>query len=478
MTASSITRRTALGAFGAAALGYAVFGPRTLRDVPSGRVVLDYWDKWTGHEGAAMEAVVDEFNASQDRIFVRYFAISGIEQKAMVAIAGGGPPDILGLWDFSIPAFSESGAILPIDRLWEAYGSDIRKTMPNPDPRTPDLLAPERFAAPALRLVEYGGLRWGAHTSCSSMAMYYNRALFREHGLDPSRPPRTIAELDEASQHLDAFDANGEVRRAGFLQREPGWWDWIWGYFFGERLLSPDGRIATANAPRNVRAYQWVRSYPERLGATRLLQFKSGFGGYNSVQQPLLAERVAMCLHGPYLASVIGTFRPDFDYAAAAFPVEESLYDPDRPMALIESDILCVPTGSAHPREAMEFVAYTQRQAALESIARIHAKPTPLVDVSPDFVRTHPNRWIALHNRLLHSDRAFPKPVTRIWPQYEAEFITHMGSLWSLDETAAEALDAINARGQTALDAEADRAARRYGGVPLVERAPRVEGQG
>ena len=36
----------------------------------NGRLVIQYWEKWTGFEGEAMQDVVDAFNASQDRIWV------------------------------------------------------------------------------------------------------------------------------------------------------------------------------------------------------------------------------------------------------------------------------------------------------------------------------------------------------------------------------------------------------------------------
>src|ERR1022692_4759598 len=32
------------------------------------RVTVDYWEKWSGFEADAMQAVVDDFNRSQDRI--------------------------------------------------------------------------------------------------------------------------------------------------------------------------------------------------------------------------------------------------------------------------------------------------------------------------------------------------------------------------------------------------------------------------
>ncbi|HCD29556.1 MAG TPA: hypothetical protein DEQ73_03035, partial [Phycisphaerales bacterium] len=100
---TSITRRAALGAFGAAAAGYAFLGGTRRNDMPAGRIVLDYWEKWTGHEAAAMQTVVDAFNASQDRWWVNYLSVSGLDRKAKIAIAAEDPPDLLGLWHRNIP---------------------------------------------------------------------------------------------------------------------------------------------------------------------------------------------------------------------------------------------------------------------------------------------------------------------------------------------------------------------------------------
>src|SRR5262245_48566133 len=63
-----------------------------------GRIRLEYWDKWSGFEMEAMRAVVNDFNASQQRIFVDFVSVSGISQKTLIATAGGHPPDIAGVW--------------------------------------------------------------------------------------------------------------------------------------------------------------------------------------------------------------------------------------------------------------------------------------------------------------------------------------------------------------------------------------------
>jgi ABC-type glycerol-3-phosphate transport system substrate-binding protein len=452
-----ITRRAAIGAMAAAGAGFAVFGPRRAGDVPAGRVVVDYWEKWTGQEGEAMRRIVDRYNAGQERVFVRYFSMSAIDQKAMVSIAGDDPPDLVGLWNFSLPQFVESRAVIPLTELDAAYGGEISRTLE------------ARFGAPAdfrIRREQYTDAAWemmfhpnsrngvmgGAVNTCSTMALYYDRALFRAVGLDPDNPPRTIAELDDAAERLTTRRADGSVERSGFLHREPGWWNWLWGYYFGGSLYDQAAERATASAPENVRGFEWVQSYPEKYGSQRLVQFQSGFGGYNSLQQPLLSGKVAMALHGPFLANVIARFRPEMDYGAAPFPQDESVYDPERPIALVESDVLCVPRGCRHPREAYEFLTFTQLPENVELLAIAHAKPSPLARPSAGFAAMHPNRAIAMHNRLMASPRAFPKPPTRAWPQYEAEFNAEIGTLWELKRPAAAVLADIERRAQDAID--------------------------
>lgn len=460
---ASMGRRGAIGLMAAGAVGYALLGPKGARQAPRGRVVIDYWEKWTGQEGLAMERLVDAFNASQDRIWVRYFSMAAVDQKAAIAIAAGDPPDLLGLWNFSIPSFSATNAIQPLDGLIEAHGAAIARRFAERYGDRGFPIVAERYAEPAWDLVNVGGRLWGVVNTCSSMALVYDRGAFRAAGLDPDAPPRTIEELDAASERLTTYDGAGKLVRAGFHHREPGWWNWIWGYWFGGHLIDRDTGDPTATDPRNVAGYEWVQGYPERYGASRLISFQSGFGNYNSAQQPLLAGKVAMALHGPFLANVVKTFAPAFDYGSAPFPVAASVYDPEAPIGLLESDMLCIPAGARHPEEALEFIAFTQRTESVEALAIRHAKPSPLARDSAEFERRHPHRWIGVHNKIVRSARAFPKPPTIVWPQYEDEFNAAIGAFWQLERPASEILSSIQARAEGFTEAARRRRGKRGG---------------
>ena len=64
---------------------------------PEGRVRVTSWEKWTGMEKEAMEAVIQDLNRSQSGIWVEYPSVSRYQHKTLIATAGGDPPDIAGL---------------------------------------------------------------------------------------------------------------------------------------------------------------------------------------------------------------------------------------------------------------------------------------------------------------------------------------------------------------------------------------------
>lgn len=454
-----VSRRVALGALGAGAAGFILFGPRGAKEDSHGRVVLDYWEKWTGHEMKAMQSVVDDFNSSQQRIFVRYFVTSNIGQKALIAIAGGSPPDIVGLWNFNIPAYAASGAILPLDDLAAKVGMSL-----------------DQYLRGVRRVMTFRGRdgqeHWyGVVNTAGTLAMYYNKAVFREAGLDPDRPPRTIEELDAAHRAITKRHADGSLARVGFLHTEPGWWSWLWGYHHGGTVYDETSGRATVDSAENIAAYRWLHSYPAGLGtaadpsrgAKLIEQFRQGFGNYNTPQNAFLSGKVAMVIQGPWLANMVEAFAKDLDYGVAPFPVAASAYREGEPVALVDTDVLCIPRGARNPEASMEFIAFTQRQEMTERLALAHCKICPLLKPTDEFVRKHPNRGLLVHNALADSPRAFVVPKTRAWPEFKDDFDANVQKVWRMEVDPEGMLGGLQKRAQGYIDRSVEQERRRYG---------------
>ncbi len=56
----------------------------------------------------------------------------------------------------------------------------------------------------------------GMPFNSSTILLYYNKDAFREAGIDPDKPPKTIAQMAEYAKRLVVQDANGKVGRYGF----------------------------------------------------------------------------------------------------------------------------------------------------------------------------------------------------------------------------------------------------------------------
>lgn len=422
---SNIRAALALGAAAALLLSGCGDGER----VSDGRVVVRYWDKWSGLEAQAMRDVVDDFNASQDRIFVEFSSVSQINRRLMLAIGGGNPPDVAGLFGNTLPVYAENNALTPLDRMAEEAG-----------------IRGDGYIDVFWKICHHRGHLWGLPSAPASLALVWNKKLFREAGLDPDRPPASIAELEEFNDRLARRTDDGRLAGAGLLPSEPGWWPAIWGWWFGGDLW--DGEMITADSEENVAAMEWIASYPQRFGARDLLSFYDGFGNFASPQNAFFTGRVAMVLQGPWIYTFIEDYAPeDFEWGVAAFPSA----DPEElgEVTLVETDVLVIPAGAKHPQEAFEFIRYVNSRGPMEKLCIGQRKFSPFRECSDDFFERHPNPHIGTFVELAKSPGARYLPHLTMWTVYENDMKQAFGKVWTGRASPREALGEVQAHLQS-----------------------------
>lgn len=425
-----------------------------------GRVHVVYWEKWSGAEAAAMQASVDAFNASQERIHVEFLSVSGIDRKTILATAGGEPPDVAGVWVQQIASWADKNAILPFDDLIEADGTSVAEFLSRYDP-------------PYAEMTRYRGRVYALYATPSATALHWNKTLFREAGLDPERPPRTIEELRKMSERLVRRDPKtGALRQVGFLPQDPGWWPWAFPKYFGGDLMDSSGNVVYDKRPENLASMRWARCYTELYGLEDLKLFAASFGQFGSPQFPFFAGRTAIVFQGVWLNNYIRQYSPNLDYGVAAWPAVRP--DESAPFTMIEGDMLVIPRGAKHPREAWEFLKFINSNnpraetkdelRGIELTCFLQEKSSPLRVWSPYFTEHHPHPFIHVFRELARSSRATHVPYMGVWQEYQREINIAFDKVRLLETTPEQAMGYAQARIEASWAEHRRRLERRHGG--------------
>ncbi len=455
-----------------------ITGPKGNEDVPDNRVIVDYWEKWTAAEEAQMREIVKDFNdtVGKDKgIYVRFVSTSSVDQKTKVATAAGVPPDIAGTWNTQIAQFAELDALEPLDELAAAHG-----------------ITASTYKKVYWDACHYHGHLYSLVSTPASIALHYNKTIFaqnadklREAGLDPTRPPKTIDELDAYAKVLETGDGKGHVDRAGYLPMEPGWYINYTHYWFGGSLWDEEHHKFTLTSPAVVKAYTWVQSYSKRLGQNATSEFQSANGTFDSPQNPFLCGRVVMEQQGPWMANYILNRAPQMDGLASgedddtSKPLKERLARTEWAVAPFPSavpgmenvsycpfDTLGIPKGAKHKNEAFEFIAYVNRQEVMEKLCKMHSKNSPLAKVSKDFLEHNKNPYMNVFEDLASSPNACGLPPIPIYTEVDDEMTNVIQRLVLLRAEPLPALQEAQDRLQKKYDAfmEKQRARRALAG--------------
>lgn len=434
--------------------------------VPEGRVVIRYWEKWTGREGEQMRQIVDWFNrtvGAEKGIYVRYISMSQVDQKTLVSTAAGDPPEVAGLWDNQVAQFAAMDALEPLGERARKRGL------------TRDYYKPVYYDA-----CSYEGELYAFPSTPAAVAMHYNKAIIAERatelraaGFDPEKLPTTIDELDRFAAVLDKRDANGRLVRAGHLPQEPGWWLTNMVVWFGGKLYDPATRRVNYDGPEMVSMFEWIARNTDRVGLDEMRRFRAGFPkGFDSPQTPFFAGTVAIVQQGPWMANYIDTHNPKManlrglppeqlrsltreqrranaGWGAAAFP---SAVPGMKNVTMAVMDTLVIPRTAKHKDEAFEFVAFVQRQDVMEKLVSLHCKNSPLAKMSPEYLANHPNPYIEVFDELAASPNAVGIPPLPVWPEVSAEIGVMCEQVYLQKLTPAEAAKQLQARCQEIVD--------------------------
>lgn len=144
--------------------------------------IIEFWHYWDGNNGKAINELVANFNSQNDDVEVKPVFIPGgeLNTKLQAAIGSGTIPDVAAVDITEMARLKSTGKLLPLDDYIKDNNIDL------------DLFYPA--------LLEYGkseGKTFSLPVSTNNLALFYNKDIFKNVGLDPDKPPITWDEMEQ-----------------------------------------------------------------------------------------------------------------------------------------------------------------------------------------------------------------------------------------------------------------------------------------
>ncbi|MFF7352105.1 MULTISPECIES: ABC transporter substrate-binding protein [Streptomyces] len=332
--AGGLSRRHFALALPSALLASGCAAPHRGTGRPGDPIVLTLLSHYaSGELRRALQGPVDEWNATHDRVKVRTKAVefTDLLTTFMVRQAAGQGADILHpycLWNGQLV---RAGVLRPAP---PEHAEEIRRG----------------YGPAAVGAASVGGRVYGYPTETQTYALYYNKRLLREAGLDG--PPRTWRELEETAYRTARRDRYGNTLVQGFGLSTVDDSTTVGQTLAllsaaGGRFVSADGRSTAIDAPAGRAVFGLEH---------RLVAAGASDPGVN-VYQAFPSGQVTMVISaGWWTGSLKPLMGTDYrDVGVAPVPVPEA---DDRRATLSTGFMLGVNTASEHPREAWDFLRW------------------------------------------------------------------------------------------------------------------------
>lgn len=307
-------------------------------------VEIEYWQYVFDARIKAMNELIKRFEAANPGIKVKHttFPYADYQTKIAAAVPAGQGPDVVQLYYGWLDNFVGAKFIQPLPR--DAFPHDVI----------------EKEFYPIVQTMKRDGEYYGLPTAVRTLALFYNKKLFQEAGLDPNKPPQTLDEYLEAAKKTVKRDAAGNMLSAGAVIDMPGqdlhWWREVLLRQMGGKPYSDDSKSVAYDNEAGARALNWYADL-QRV-------HKVGQAGFmDEGQAAFRAGRAAMTVDGSFRLGAFGGIK-NFEWGVAELPASADGKRSNFASYWVNA-ITAKPTG-AKLEAAKKFMAFTTSPEAMQ----------------------------------------------------------------------------------------------------------------
>ena len=264
------------------------------------KVEITYWQYFYETKKETIDVLIDLFEKENPDIIVKHitFPYEDYNIKVAASVPAGVGPNVVNLYYGWLPLYINAGYLqaLPEDAF------------------NPEMIEKDFF--PLVSAAKVDGKYYALPTAVRSLALIWNKDLFKKAGLDPEIPPKTLDELVEYAQKLTTYDKAGNLVEEGLTAELRGqlhhWVREILIRQFGGKPYSDDNRKVTYNDQSGYDALTFFTDLTEK--------YKVGQAGFLTDDVTAFkAGKAAMTIDGSFRIGTLDKLE-NLDYGVAEVP--------------------------------------------------------------------------------------------------------------------------------------------------------------
>lgn len=293
------------------------------------------------------DKVVADFQKTYPKMKVEpdFATYNNLNEKMSTSIAAGIPYDVMVTGVGWIQPFASKRIFADL----AAYGV------------TPEVIK-EKSVEALIEPATYEGKLYGYPLVADARAVALRKSAFREAGLDPDKPPTSLAEIKAAAEKLTKRDEGGSITRSGFdLASATGFRQSFTTFLASTGTpLYVDGEPNFSNQ-KGLETLEWIKS---------MINNVQPYGQQNAAQQPLvLTGEAAMGIVGGAVdCSDKGIGQKNCD------DLKFFRFDSGQQIEYVGGDLASIGSRSRHKDAAWAFIQSLTVPTTLDAIAKLNKK--------------------------------------------------------------------------------------------------------
>lgn len=346
-----------------------------------GKTTISFWHYMsTDKEGKFVQEAVDEFNESQDEIYVeaQYLPREELMKQYTIGVVSGELPDVGMVDNPDHNSYAAMGVFEDITDLYEESGDT-------------------NFLEGSISSCYYDDKLYGLPWGNNCLGLFYNKQMLDEAGVEV---PTTWSELEAACEALTKDGTYGLAISA--INNEEGTFQFMpW-------LLSAGGSVDDLSSAESKEAMSYIKGLVD-----------SGYVSSECVnwtqadaEKQFASGKAAMMINGPWQFSGLAEDAPDLEYAVAQVPKAD---DGDYASCLGGENIgIC--TG-ANVEASWEFISWIMSKDKSAEICKSIGRLSPRSDVDTESLYADEPNWKVFAEIMPNAQSRGPSPS---WPELSA----------------------------------------------------------